>query len=269
VLCTETFGEPDDPAILLIAGLGCSMLWWEDEFCAQLADGGRYVIRYDQRDTGRSVTYPPGEPGYGGAELIADAIAVLDEHEISAAHIVGLSAGGGMAQELALLHPDRVLSLAVISTSPASAVDRELPAPSSEFNEWVASASVDWDDRQSIVDYLVSYERMLAGKERSFDEESRRELISRDAERARDYAAIQNHDLIAGEAADVPPLSALAAPTLVLHGTADPMFPIEHGEALAEEIPGASLVRLEGAGHGLLRDDWDQVAEAILRHTTG
>ena len=81
-LCTEPFGDPAEPPILLIMGLGASMLWWEDGFCRMLADGGRFVIRYDHRDTGRSVTYPPGHPGYTGADLTADAAGVLDAYGI-------------------------------------------------------------------------------------------------------------------------------------------------------------------------------------------
>src|SRR5687767_12281295 len=101
-LCTEPFGDPADPAILLVMGLGASMLWWEAGFCRMLAGGGRFVIRYDHRDTGRSVTYEPGRPGYSGADLVADAAGVLDAHGIRAAHLVGVSAGGAIAQLLAL-----------------------------------------------------------------------------------------------------------------------------------------------------------------------
>src|ERR671920_251967 len=110
-LCTEAFGDPADPTILLIAGIGSSMLWWEEDFCRSLAGGKRFVIRYDHRDTGRSVTYEPGRPGYTGADLTADALGVLDAYGIAAAHVVGVSAGGAFAQLLALDFPERVLSL--------------------------------------------------------------------------------------------------------------------------------------------------------------
>src|SRR5256885_3789188 len=106
-LCTESFGRPTDPAILLIMGIGGSMLWWEDGFCRLLAEGGRFVIRYDQRDTGRSVTYGPGRPRYAGSDLVADAVGVLDAYELVAAHVVGVSAGGAVAQLLALDFSDR------------------------------------------------------------------------------------------------------------------------------------------------------------------
>src|SRR5215218_8712898 len=105
-LCTEPFGDPAAPPILLVMGLGASMLWWDEGFCRLLADGGRFVIRYDHRDTGRSTTYEPGRPGYGGADLEADAVGVLDAYGLRAAHVVGVSAGGAMAQLLALNEPE-------------------------------------------------------------------------------------------------------------------------------------------------------------------
>src|SRR5213082_2240850 len=110
-LCTEAFGDPADPPILLAMGTGASMLWWEEGFCRILADGGRFVIRYDHRDTGRSVASEPGRPGYTGADLVADAAGVLDAYGVRQAHVVGVCAGGAFAQLLALSHPDRVLSL--------------------------------------------------------------------------------------------------------------------------------------------------------------
>src|SRR3954447_24581347 len=132
-LCTESFGDPTDPPVLLVMGMGASMLWWEEGFCRMLADGGRFVIRYDHRDTGRSVTYEPGRPEYTGADLITDAAGVLDAYAIPAAHVVGVSAGGALAQLLALDFPDHVLSLVLISTSPALPGERDLPPPTAAF----------------------------------------------------------------------------------------------------------------------------------------
>jgi pimeloyl-ACP methyl ester carboxylesterase len=266
-LCTEAFGDPRDVPILLIMGTGASMLWWDEGFCRMLADGGRYVIRYDHRDTGRSMTCEPGRPEYTGADLVADAARVLDAYELPAANVVGVSAGGALAQLLALDAPDRVSSLVLISTCAAVAVDRQLPGSTEEFGRFLSTATVDWSDRDSVVDYLVDYSRVLAGGERPFDEAAARGLIRRDVQRARDVAALQNHGLIADGGHRSEPLSFIAAPTLVIHGTADPMFLIGHGEALAEEIPGARLLRLEGAGHGVERADWEAVVGAILEHT--
>jgi pimeloyl-ACP methyl ester carboxylesterase len=266
-LCAESFGDPRDPPILLIMGIGASMLWWEEGFCAMLAVGGRFVIRYDHRDTGRSVTCELGHPNYTGADLLADAAGVLDAYELPAAHIIGVSAGGAFAQLLALEAPDRVLSLTLISTTPTGPIARELPPPTEAFGRFVSTARVHWSDPGSVVEYLVDYARVLSGGERSFHEDAVRTLMRREVERARNFAARQNHDSIPHGAPPTAPLAAIAAPTLVIHGTADPMFPVEHAEALVEEIPGARLLRLAGAGHGLYRDDWGTLVEAILEHT--
>jgi pimeloyl-ACP methyl ester carboxylesterase len=266
-LCTEPFGDPSDPPILLIMGIGASMVWWEDGFCRMLAGGGRFVIRYDHRDTGRSVTYEARRPGYTGADLVADAVGVLDAYGIRAAHIVGASAGAAFAQLLALDHPERVLSLVLISTSPATPTERELPPPTEEFGRFVSRARVDWSDAGSVIEYLVEYSRVLAGGRRPFDEALVRDLVRHDIERARDFSAAQNHGSIPEDHRQGPPLSQIAAPTLVIHGTADPMFPIEHGEALTEEIPGATMLALEGAGHGVHRADWETTVRAILEQT--
>ncbi len=265
-LCSEAFGDPADPPVLLIMGIGGSMLWWEEGFCRMLAEGGRFVVRYDHRDTGRSTTYPVGSPGYTGTDLLGDATRVLDAYDIPAAQIVGVSAGGGFAQELALDRRERVLSIVLISTTFATATGRSLPGPTEEFGNFVATARVDWSDDDSVVEYMVGYQRMLAGGQRPFDEPAARELVRRDIERARDYSAVQNHDSIQDDGGDYPPVSSIAVPTLVIHGTADPMFPIGHGEALAEELPDARLLRLEGAGHGVYRVDWEAIVAAILEH---
>ncbi len=265
-LCTESFGDPDDPPILLVMGLAGSMLWWEDGFCRQLAGRGRFVIRYDHRDTGRSTTYEPGRPGYGGEDLVADAAGVLDGYGLTSAQLVGASAGGALAQLLALDAPDRVRSLVLISTSPAVPGERSLPPPSEAFVRFVRSATVDWSDAGSVTEYLVAYARVLAGQERPFEEAETRELVRRDVARARDFSALQNHGLLRDDDRPREPLSSIEAPTLVIHGTADPVFPSAHGQALADEIPGARLVALDGAGHGVQRADWDAVTRAIAEH---
>jgi pimeloyl-ACP methyl ester carboxylesterase len=266
-LCTEPFGDPADPPILLVMGIGGSMLWWEEGFCRMLADGGRFVIRYDHRDTGRSVTYEPGRPGYTGADLVADAAGVLDAYSLPAAHVAGVSAGGAFAQLLALDFADRVLSLVLISTTRALPGGRRLPPPTEQFSRYVTAAEVDWSDAESVIEYLVDYSRVLAGGLRPFDEAAARDLARRDVGRARNFAAAQNHDAIPDDGRSREPLSSITAPTLVIHGTADPMFPLQHGEALADEVPGARLLTLEGAGHGVDRADWETIVRAIVEHT--
>jgi pimeloyl-ACP methyl ester carboxylesterase len=266
-LCTESFGDRSDPPVLLVMGTGASMLWWDEGLCRMIAEAGRFVIRYDHRDTGRSVTCEPGRPGYTGADLVRDAVGVLDAYGIEAAHLVGVSAGGALAQLAALDHADRVLSLVLVSTSRAVSGGPELPPPSEEFLRYLSSAQVDWSQHASVIDHQVDYARVLAGGRRPFDEAGVRELVRRDVERARDAAAAQNHDLLAEGEPSRRPLSSIAVPTLVIHGTADPLFPLAHGEALAEAIPGARLLVLEDAGHGVDRADRETVASAVIAHT--
>src|SRR5262245_46758147 len=215
-LCTERLGDPDDPPILLVMGIGASMLWWEEGFCRLLVEGGRLVIRYDHRDPGRWVTYEPGRPGYTGSDLVADAVGVLDGYGIPAAHVVGVSAGGAFAQLLALAFPERVLSLVLISTSPATPGERRLPPPTERFGRFTTTAGVDWSDRESVVDYIVDYSEMLAGGERLFDESAARDLVRRDVERTRDIAASENHAALAEGEVPQRRLSSVSVPTLVI-----------------------------------------------------
>jgi len=270
-LCVDTTGDAADPAILLIGGMGASMDWWEDEFCQRLAAGGRFVIRYDHRDTGRSVSYPAGAPGYTGADLAADAAGVLDAFGRRSAHLAGVSMGGALAQQVALAHPDRVDSLVLMSTSPAvpGGPDRaELP-PASEALRAYFAAEVplpDWAERSAVIDYLVGYERQLEGEE-YFDEAHVRALVARIVDRTNDMAAsMTNHALAEEGELARGRLDQIAAPTLVIHGTADPLFPFGHGEALAREIPHAELLPLKGVGHQVPpRACWTSVIPAMLR----
>src|SRR3954449_9886471 len=144
-LCAEAFGDPADPPVLLIMGIGGSMLWWDEAFCAVLAAGGRFAIRYDHRDTGRSTSYAPGRPAYTGDDLVADAARVLDGYGIARAHVVGVSMGGALAQLLALDHPDRVASLVLMSTSPAGPAD-DLPPVADPYRAFMAEAEICWSD---------------------------------------------------------------------------------------------------------------------------
>ena len=107
-LCVQTFGDDSDPTILLIHGASASMLWWEEELCERLAAGGRHVIRFDNRDTGRSTFSPPGAPDYAHSDLVADAVGILDALGVASAHVVGRSMSGGTALALAVDYPDRV-----------------------------------------------------------------------------------------------------------------------------------------------------------------
>jgi len=265
-LCTEPFGDPADSPILLVAGVGSSMLWWDEGFCATLAAAGRFVLRYDHRDTGRSVSYEPGRPGYTGADLVADAVGVLDAYGIPAAHVVGVSAGGAFAQLLALDVPERVLSLVLISTSPAMPGDRDLPPPTDEFGRFVATVEVDRSDRESVVEYLVAYSSVLAGERRRFDARAMRDLVRRDVERARDFTAAQNHDVLPEGGSSSLPLSSITAPTLVIHGTDDEMLSVHNAEIIASKIPGARLEVLDGVGHLFFWEEPERSAALVREH---
>lgn len=271
-LCTQTFGDADDPAILLIAGMSSSMDWWEDGFCRRLADGGRYVVRYDLRDTGRSTTDPPGEPGYTTADLRDDAIGLLDALGIGRAHLVGVSMGGGLAQALVVEHPDRVGSLTLIDTTGAlPGMPEDLPGIEPALAAYLAEAAQrpepDWSDRAAAVEQLVADQRALMRA--GFDETRVRALAGQVVDRTRDMAAMTNHELLEPGRDLDGSLADIAAPTLVVHGTADPLFPPAHGEALTEAIPNAALLTLPGVGHEHPPPaEWDRVVTALRRITS-
>jgi pimeloyl-ACP methyl ester carboxylesterase len=267
-LCVQTFGEAASPAILLVSGAAASMDWWEDEFCERLAAGPRFVIRYDLRDTGQSVSYEPGAPQYDGLDLVADAVGVLDALRVARAHVVGISMGGGIALHLALDHTDRVASLTLISTSPGG---RGLPPMSNELRGRFEKPlpEPDWSDQQAVVDYILEDLRAFAGTV-SFDEEEMRALVGRIVERTVDIkASVKNHWILDDGEPLRPRLGEIRVPTLVLHGTEDPLLPYGHAEALAGEMAGARLVPLKGVGHEVPpRPVWDQVVTAIIEHTS-
>ena len=266
-LATQGFGDPAHPAILLIMGIMASMLWWPDAFCARLAQRGRHVVRYDNRDTGRSTTYPLGHPSYTSDDMIDDAVRVLDGYAMPSAHLVGMSMGGALAQMVALKHPARVASLTVISSSPVDADTSGLPGPSAAYSAHAAQyETVDWTDRAQVAGLLLAESRVLAGTAHPFDEAATRRFIERDLERARNFASVSNHFMVK-EPDRQYRLADLRAPLLVIHGTADPLFPVAHGLALAQLVPGATMVRLEGGGHELHEADWDAIIAAIIDHS--
>jgi pimeloyl-ACP methyl ester carboxylesterase len=268
-VCAEAIGAPDAPAILLIHGASASMDRWDDELCRLLADRGRLVVRYDHRDTGASTSYPPGEPGYTGADLVADAVAVLDGLGVERAHVVGISMGGALAQRLGIEHRDRVATLTLMSTTAIVSDGEDLPAMAPELREAFANPppDPDWHDRAAVIDYIVATERPYSGPG-DFDEERLRALAGRVFDRSRDMASAANHWTL-----DDPPMEGdlgdlAGLPTLVLHGSADPMFPPAHGRALADRIPGARFVELEGVGHETPPPRlWPVLVDEIVQHT--
>jgi len=266
--CVAVQGGVDDPAVLLI---GSSMLSWPDELCERLVAGGRRVIRYDVRDTGRSESYPPGQPGYSLADLVDDAVGVLDATATERAHVAGMSTGGWIAQLLGLSHPERVATLTLIASrpNPSGPVDDDLPGHHDAVMEAIMNTPApDWSDKRAVVDYLVLQARTLAGAG-AFDEASARAHAEAEVARTTDIQCATNIAL-----ADHGPrwrerLGEITAPTLVLHGEDDPFFPIGNGEALAAEIPHARLVRLGRVGHRLPAHAIPIVAKKLIAHTAG
>jgi pimeloyl-ACP methyl ester carboxylesterase len=265
-LCAETFGDPAHPAILFIAGASASMLWWEAGLCERVAASGRFVIRYDQRDTGRSTSYPPGRPGYSLTDLAEDAFGILDAFGIERADLVCQSMFGAIGLIAGVDHPDRVASLTFVSTSTG---EEGLPPPSDEFAARTP-ASPDPADSAAVIDYVVESARAASGGPSHFDEAAIRALVERDVSRARNYAStLTNHYAITFDLPAKGGFSDITVPTLVVHGERDPLLPLPHGEALRDAIPGAELLVLPGAGHDVPRPAWDAFVSALLRHTAG
>jgi pimeloyl-ACP methyl ester carboxylesterase len=268
-LCAESFGDGGDQAVLLIMGSAASMDWWEPELCERIAAGGRFVIRYDHRDTGRSASYPPGKPGYTGGDLVQDALGLLDALGVKRAHLVGMSAGAAMAQLIALDHTDRVSSLGLISTTFADRSRPDLPGMSEEAVARFPVERPDWSDRDAVIAYVVEYQRALSSRSAPFEDDAWRRVVTRMVDRSTNIeSALTNHDLIASSGPPRRRLEELSIPTVVIHGRDDPLFPFEHGRALAETIPSAELVPLEHVGHELPRRAWNLVVEAILSNSS-
>ena len=272
-ICTEAFGDPAHPVILLIAGAASSMDWWEDAFCARLASHQRYVVRYDLRDTGRSTTCEAGRPDYTGFDLVKDAVGVLDALGIQRAHIVGISMGGGLAQLLALEFPAHVASLTLISTSPGGPSGKSDLPPMLDRMKAVfdhPAEEPDWSDHEAVIRYIVDSTKPFAGTCTASDA-ALRAVVSRVVDRTTNIAAsMSNHWILEpGHEPSRSRLGTIRVPTLVIHGTNDPLLPRQHGVALAKEIPGATLLLLEGVGHEMPPAQvWDRVIPALVRHTS-
>ncbi|MEV6285120.1 alpha/beta hydrolase [Kribbella sp. NPDC051770] len=250
-LCVETFGASTDPAVLLVHGACASMLGWERELCELIAARGRFVIRYDQRDTGLSTYYPPGEPAYKLSDLAGDAVGILDALGIDRAQVVGRSMSGAIALILGVDHPDRVSGLTFVATTTG---DDELPPMEPAFTDRAS-----YDDP---VDEVVAVLRAYAGG-RLEDEAETRALVVEDFARALSPASAANHFLIEFDGPRNGGFGEIAVPTVVVHGDRDPVFPLAHGEALRDAVPGARLVVLPDTGHEVPRRVWPEFVAAV------
>lgn len=267
-LYTENFGSPDHPALLLIMGAMSSGVWWPEELCEMLAERGRFVIRYDHRDTGKSTSYPPGEPGYSVEDLADDAVRVLDAYDIPFAHFAGMSLGGYLTQLCALKFVERVMSLTLIATERLASPDPTMPGLDPRVLEYHSrAANLDWSDRDAVVEYQVGAWRVLAGSAHTFDDELIRAIAASDYDRASNPLTAFNHAQLGNADGWINRLDEILQPALIIHGTEDIVLPYAHAEALHAELPNARLVALEGTGHELPRADWPVIVEEVARHT--
>lgn len=259
---TESFGNKKDEPILLIMGATASMLWWDDSFCSGLADRGFYVIRYDNRDTGKSTSYTPGSINYDILDLKADAMAILKEYKIEKANIVGMSLGGMIAQIIAIQNPEAVKTLTLISSGPFDS-NEELPGIDQKvLNHFSTSDSVHWTDKQSVIEYMVSGLKIQSGTRHPFNESKAKQLISGDIERSENILSSYNHALMGGGESLYGKYISINNPTLIIHGTEDPVLPFQHAEKL-KKIVNSELMVLEKAGHEIHENDRDAIVTKI------
>ena len=254
----ETFGDPAAPPLLLIGGLGTQMISWDEEFCELLAGRGFRVIRFDNRDAGMS-TWMDRDGSYNLDDMAEDAVGLLGALDIGAAHIVGASMGGFIAQLIALNHPERVLTLTSMISGP-NGEDTVQPTPEGLAVLLPPAPKT----RQERIDLGVWAKQNLLGPSDPFDEPYERERVTQAVDRAYHPAGfIRQLQAIGAAPSRVPRLMALHVPTLVIHGDADVLIPVENGRRVAAAIPGARLLEIPGMGHDVPKRVWPQVVGAI------
>jgi pimeloyl-ACP methyl ester carboxylesterase len=273
-LCYETFGAPDAPPMLLVMGLGAQMLLWDEAFCEQLAGHGFFVIRFDNRDIGRSTILrdapvptvaqllrrDPRGAAYSLDEMAADAAGLLDHLGIAEAHVVGVSMGGMIAQLLAVNAPERVLSLVSIMSSTGNRrVGRTHPRL---YPRLVRRPQ--FERAAYIEDFLTTY-RLIGSRQYPPDPERKRALAARCFDRGHHPAGAARQLAAIVSAPDrTAALGEVRVPATVIHGDADPLVNVSGGRATARAIPDARLVVIPGMGHDMPPALWPQVIEAIV-----
>ena len=252
----ETFGDPSGAPLLLIAGLGSQMISWNDQFCELLAGRGFQVIRFDNRDAGLSTWM---DAAYTLNDMAADAAGLLDAIGIPAAHVVGTSMGGFIAQLVALNHPDRVLTLTSIMSGPNG--EDEVP-PTDEGREVLLVPAP--KTREERIQVGLWAKRRLLGSADPYDDEYERARVTAAVDRAYHPAGFARQlGAIVAAPSRLGRLSSLRVPALVVHGKDDILVPVDNGRKVAAAIPGARLMEIEGMGHDLPSRVWEQVADAI------
>lgn len=260
---TEHFGQPENPAILLIAGATVSLLYWDKEFCERLAQQGFFVIRYDNRDVGKSTTGNPGSVAYSIEDLADDAIHILDGYHIRRATMMGISLGGLISQIIAIKYPERVGSLVLMSTGPWGTPDPDVPEMDQQIIDFQLKAThVNWDDEEATVKYMLESSHLMAGQKIvNYAKEEKR--IRADFRRSINYRSMFNHALLQGGEAYYDRLNEIKPPTLLIHGSDDKIWHFRHTAKLLSEIKNSELLKLNGTGHELNENDWDMIIERL------
>lgn len=252
-ICSESFGDRDGTPLVLLHGAGNSMVYWDSELVNALVAKGFHVIRVDARDAGRSTSSPLGAPDYSLPDLARDIATVIRAGGIGRAVIAGVSQGASIAQLLALDHAEQVSALCLISTTPGIPGEEAgdlspLFGTMDVSTAGTPSAPPPWGDTEALVTHLVDTERRYGGT--AFDEELAERDAREDVELTIDLPAQLTNPFLVGSGQPWRArLGLIDVPVLVVHGSQDPIFPPDHGRALAAEIPGAELVVLDGVGH--------------------
>ena len=274
----EDFGNSSDPSVLLIMGANANAMQWTLEFINPLVSAGFHVIRFDNRDVGKStwLTTEPsfkleegsmvtGEVSYNLEDMAQDAMSLLEHLGVEKAHIVGASMGGMITQVIGLDHPNKALSLTPIMSTPGAGLEDENLSPPTESLMQGMMKSMEHNMKGEYLEGLVCIYRELIGSRYPFDEEKFRE----GAKAIMDHG----HNPFPGHGAAVSSsphrkdrLKEISLPTLVIHGTEDAILPFDHGQALADGIPNAQLMVLEGVGHEIPEQMTEQITSRMIQH---
>lgn len=260
----ETFGSPDDPTLLLVNGLGSQCINYDADWCQMMVAEGFQVIRFDNRDVGLSTHYadaPIGDQGnaYELVDMAADALAVLDATGADRAHVMGLSMGGMIVQQLAIHHRERLASMVSVMSRTG-----EPDSGQSSPEAYAVLTSPPATDRESAIERALAGLRVW-GSPDHFDERRARELAGRAYDRSFDPAGVGRQFFAVGAAgswADL--LPTVTTPALVMHGTADALIDISGGRRTAELIPNARFVAIEGMGHDYPPAFWRRWTDEVV-----
>ncbi|MEP7181951.1 MAG: alpha/beta hydrolase [Betaproteobacteria bacterium] len=278
----ESLGDPRAPAIVLVMGLGMQLVGWPDAFCADLVARGFRVVRFDNRDCGLSTRIAarrrpnmllaltaarlglPVRAPYTLDDMADDTLGLMDALGIATAHLVGVSMGGMIAQVLAARHPQRVASLTSIMSSSGN---RRASRGTRPALQALLARPANPKDPQSVIDHLVKVFGVIGSPGFPRDESELREHLARSVHRAYYPAGVARQLLAVIAAGDRRrQLRTIAAPTLVIHGAADPLVPVAAGRDTAHHITGAKLMVIDGMGHDLPPAVLPRLGEAIAAH---